>query len=133
MISELAAYSWSVRQLAAFQKTFLGPEKVFDRGLGEGIFNGLSCGGGWGVPIIRCRDCADCAAGTVTCCCSSVVERVLGKDEVMGSTPISSLLLGQSRSRPGDMSVLVCGWNCMLTTRAGFEKDIQRKTTKRTR
>jgi hypothetical protein len=24
------------------------------------------------------------------CCCSSVVERVLGKDEVMGSTPISS-------------------------------------------
>ena len=24
------------------------------------------------------------------CCCSSVVERVLGKDEVMGSSPISS-------------------------------------------
>ena len=24
------------------------------------------------------------------CCCSSVVERVLGKDEVMGSNPISS-------------------------------------------
>ena len=26
-------------------------------------------------------------------CCSSVVERVLGKDEVMGSIPISSLLI----------------------------------------
>jgi hypothetical protein len=25
-------------------------------------------------------------------CCSSVVERVLGKDEVMGSTPISSFV-----------------------------------------
>ena len=27
---------------------------------------------------------------TCPCCCSSVVERVLGKDEVMGPTPISS-------------------------------------------
>ena len=30
-------------------------------------------------------------SGGPSCCCSSVVERVLGKDEVMGSTPISSL------------------------------------------
>ena len=27
-----------------------------------------------------------------SCCCSSVVERVLGKDEVMGSSPISSFI-----------------------------------------
>jgi hypothetical protein len=36
--------------------------------------------------------CQAIRVGTGHGCCSSVVERVLGKDEVMGSTPISSFL-----------------------------------------
>ncbi len=39
---------------------------------------------------VRTKADTERTARRLNCCCSSVVERVLGKDEAMGSTPISS-------------------------------------------